>query len=236
MITHLERYVLKVDGKLYYPTGWHHNRPIYFINGRFIYPIGGGTAMFAPFMRRFRFYNTGTETGATPIAAEDININPNVDSDFQGQYRALIEETGGSDGSANDDWRLTYDKNGGGGTILTTTDSGDGIRAILAGLTEDGATTDRATGISNPGAGSFIAGLQVGDGFGENLLLTGSNFTEFVFGFEIIAANVADLDFFDFELDRPNSLVSDIIGRLTVAKTGGAVTEVQLLMAQYQPG
>jgi len=39
--------------------------------GRKVPVICGATAMFAPFMRRFRFYNTGTETGATPIAAED---------------------------------------------------------------------------------------------------------------------------------------------------------------------
>jgi len=189
--------------------------------------------MFTPHLQRFRWYGTGTETGATPLAAEDININPNVDSDFQCQYRILVEETANADGGTGDDWRFTYNKNGAGENTLTTTDSGDGIRAIAAGLSDQGATTDRATGISNPGGGSFVAGLQIADGLGDDMQLTANNFTEHVAGIEIIASNVVDTDFFDIALDRPNSLVINITGRLTVAKAGAAPVIPQIPRRQF---
>ena len=179
-------------------------------------------AMFTPHFNASRFYNDdGGEAGSTQIAAQDTNINPNVDSDFAFQFRARIDETGGADGTTMDDYQVQYDKNSTGFVDLTTTDSGDGIRAVAAGLTNDNATTNRSSDpISDPGSGVFVDGEQSTDGLVDNMLLTNANFTEHVYGIELVSANVANNDTFDFQLSTPGAIVNNVVPRVTVVKTG----------------
>ena len=181
------------------------------------------SAMFTPHFTAYRFYNDdGGEAASTQIAAQDTDISPNVDADFQFQFRALIEETGGADGSVMDDYQVEVDKNSTGFVDLTTTDVG-GVRAVAAGLTNDNATTNRASDpITDPGAGSFVAGEQSTDGQVDDRLLTNSNFTEHVYGVELVSANVANGDTFDFRFRTPNSLVNIVTARVTVVKAAAA--------------
>ena len=181
------------------------------------------SAMFTPHFTAYRFYNDdGGEAASTAIAAEDTDINPNVDADFQYQFRALIEETGNSDGTTMDDYQVEVDKNSTGFVDLTTTDVG-GVRAVDAGLTNDAVTTNRASEpISDPGAGSFVDGEQSNDGQVDNRQLTSGNFTEHVYGVEFVAANVANGDTFDFRFASPSAIVNIVTARATVVKTAVA--------------
>lgn len=179
-------------------------------------------AMFTPVVNAFRFYDSDAgEAASAPLANQDIDITVDVDGgNVALQYRVRVDETGSADGSTMDDYQANYDKNSGGVTALTTTDSGDGIHAVAAGLTNDAATTDRGTnGISNPGSGSFVAGEQSDDGLVDDMQLTADNFTEHAYGIEIIAANVSDGDVFDLSITGVAALVDNTTPRITIQKS-----------------
>lgn len=179
-------------------------------------------AMFTPHVNAFRFYDDDAgEAASAPLANQDIDITVDVDGgNVALQFRIRVDETGGADGTTMDDYQVQYDKNTVGPVNLTTTDSGDGIHAVAAGLTNDAATTDRGTnGISNPGAGSFVAGEQSDDGLVDNRMLTASNFTEHAYGVEIIAANVSNGDTFDLSISTPAAIVDNTTPRITIQKS-----------------
>ena len=184
------------------------------------------TAMFTPHFNAWRFYDDdGGEAASTQLEAQDTNHSFNVDSDNALQLRCRVDETGGADGSTMDDYQLQYEKNNGGTFVdLTTTDGGDGIRAVAAGLTNTDPTTNRSSDpISDPGSGSFVAGEQCADGLCLDIQLTASNFTEHVWGVEFVSANVANNDTFDFRIRPPNAMVQNVEPRVTVVKTSAAL-------------
>lgn len=184
--------------------------------------LAGGA--FTPDLKAFRFYEDDAgEAASTALAAQDIDISPNVDSDVAVQLRIRVDETGAIAGAGTDDYQLQYDKNSGGFVNLTTTDTGTGIRAVLAGLTNDAVTTNRGTEGISDGSGSFVAGEQSSDGLIDDRQLTASNFTEHVYGVEFVSSNVANNDTFDFELSTPVGIVNTLTPRATMVKTGGAV-------------
>ena len=121
---------------------------------------------------------------------------------------------------STDDYRLDFDKNVGGFVIIPTIDTGAGVSAAVAGLTNDNNTTNRTTNGIADGTGSFDAGLQITDGIG-NFTLNASNYTEIAFGIKLYAINLANLDTIDFELGRPNAMVNTIIPRITISKSAG---------------
>lgn len=179
-------------------------------------------AMFTPHFNASRFYDDDAgEAVSTPLAAQDTDITVNVDGgNVALQFRGRIDETGGASGTTMDDYQAQYSKNAAAAADLTTTDSGDGIRAVAAGLTNDNATTNRATdGISDPGSGSFDAGEQSDDGVVDNMQLTSGNFTEHAHGVEIVAANVADGDTFDLDFRTPSAIVNNVTARITIEKS-----------------
>lgn len=181
------------------------------------------TAMVAPDFNAFRFYDDDAgEAASTQLAAQDTNHSINVDSNAAFQLRLRVDEAGGADGDAMDDFPVLYSKNSAGFVSLTGTDSGDGIRSVAAGLTNGNVTTNRSSDpISDPGSGSFISGEQSDDGSFDNFQFTNGNFTEFAMGVELVTANVADADTFDFELGgKINN--NNVVPRMTVVKSGGA--------------
>lgn len=193
--------------------------------------------MFTPHFNAFRFYDdSGGEAASTALAAEDTNISVDVSSgNVSIQFRARIDETGGASGSSMDDYTVQYDKNGVGNVDLSATDPGAGIHGVDAGLTNDGATTDRASEpISNPGAGSFVAGEQSNDGVVDDMALTSGDFTEHVWGIELVAANVADTDFFDLTLRTPSGVVNNVTARVTIIKTGGGGLSIPVAINSYR--
>jgi len=180
----------------------------------------GESATFTPDLKAFRFYDDDAgEAASTALAAQDIDISPNVDSDTSIQLRLRVDETGAVAGAGTDDYQLQYDKNSGGFVNLTTTDTGTGIRAVLAGLTNDAVTTNRASEGISDGSGSFVAGEQSSDGLIDDRQLTASNFTEHVYGVEFVSSNVANNDTFDFELSTPVGIVNTETPRATIVKT-----------------
>ena len=183
------------------------------------------SAMFTPNFNAFRFYDDdGGEAASTQLAAQDTNHSINADSDVAFQLRVRVDEVGGVAGTSMDDFSILYSKNSGIFIQVPTTDSGDGIRAVAAGLTNDNATTDRSTSpISNPGGGSFVAGEQSDDGIVDDHTLTASDFTEHAYGIEFLTANVADADTFDFEIGGKISN-NNVVPRMTIVKSGGAQT------------
>lgn len=183
-------------------------------------------AMFTPHFNAWRSYDSdGGEAASTALAAQDTAADVDVSSgDKAFQLRARVDETGGASGSTMDDYRIEYEKNDSATWVaLSTTDTGDGIRAVAAGLTNDAATTDRSSEpIGNPGSGSFVAGEQSDDAVVDNMQLTANNFTEHVYGVEIVAANVADGDTFDFRFAAASNVTNNVEPRVDVVKSAGA--------------
>ncbi len=182
--------------------------------------------MFTPHLNASRFYDDdGGEAASTQLAAQDTNVIINVDGGNQPfQFRVRVDETGGADGTTMDDYDVEYEKNDSATWVaLTTIDNGDGIRAVAAGLTNDAATTDRSSDpISNPGSGTFDPGEQSDDGMVDDMQLTSGNFTEHAYGIELVAANVADADTFDFRFSAASGIVNNVEPRVTVDKAAAA--------------
>lgn len=181
-------------------------------------------AMFTPHFNASRFYDDDAgEAASAALAAQDTAGDVDVSSGNKAfQFRARIDETGNADGSTMDDYGVEYEKNDSTTWVaLTTTDNGDGIRAVAAGLTNDAATTNRSSEpISDPGAGSFVDGEQSSDGVVDDLQVTASNFTELAYGAEIVAANVADGDTFDFRFSSASGVTNNVEPRVDVVKAG----------------
>lgn len=94
------------------------------------------------------------------------------------------------------------------------------VEESASALTDGAATTNRATnGISDPGAGVFVVGVQeANDGLIANHQLTGGDFTEHVWGLTLIAADLADADTLDFRLLLNGSpITATVTPRITVA-------------------
>lgn len=183
-------------------------------------------AMFTPRLDAYRLYDSDAgEAASTPLENEDVAHDLNVDAGNKTiQVRVLIQETGGADGTTMDDFTLQYNKNGTGLTNVPTSDTGAGISAATAGLTNDDPTTNRGTNGITDGSGSFVAGEQSTDGIVDDLQLTASNFTELVFGVTFYKANVANNDSFVFSVDMTNKATDAVSPTVTIDKTPPSVT------------
>jgi len=115
----------------------------------------------------YRFYEDGTEAGATAIAAQNTNITRDVTSDSSLLLRMRIQNDAVSNGVSTDDWKLQYEKNDSGtwndfeDSVGGTTDtyyfnaSDAGPTDTLGVYTNDanaynGNTTDYAVGNLDP--------------------------------------------------------------------------------------
>jgi hypothetical protein len=134
-----------------------------------------------------------------------------------------IDETGGAAGASTDDYALEISKNSGGYAAITASSSN--VKADTGSTLSDGsATTNRATeGISDPGAGSFVAGEQeAGNGVVEDRQLTADNFTEHVFALTAVRADVVSYDTLDSRVTLNGGapgMTNTVIPRITVYKT-----------------
>lgn len=207
---------------------WINRIPHYVVGGKLVpVPIRGGVAMFDPEFTRFRFYeDDNDEANSTPLENQDVDHSLNVDSDVEIQLRMFAQNRQAA--GSTDDWELDYDKNiAAAFAIVPTSDGGDGIAAAAAGLTNDNATTNRTTNGIADGTGSFDAAVQVTDASGS-VTLNASNYTEIVYGLKFFTINVSNNDTFDFEFGRPNAMVNTIVPRITISKTGAAVTDIEM--------
>ena len=180
------------------------------------------SATFDPDFDAFRFYEDGTESGSTPIAAQDTDVAVDVTGgDVQAHLRTRIQETGGAAGAATDDSGLEYSKNSGGWTAITASSS-DVKADTASGLTADAATTNRGTNGISDGTGSFVAGEQEEtNGVIENHQLTASNFTEHVWALTLVSADLADGDTIDFRIALncgAPGMTNTSVPRITIGK------------------
>jgi hypothetical protein len=179
--------------------------------------------------RAFRFYEDGSESGSSAVDSQDTNINRQTDSDSNLALRLSVQETANSGGASTDDWQLQYSKNGGAYTDVTGSSSN--VKGYNSGsLTDAGATTNRATnGISDPGTGSFVAGLISEDGLLDNHQLTAANYTEHLFSLTIIAADTAAGDTLDFRIlykGAATNMTYSVTPRITITKSGPTTDDV----------
>ncbi len=181
---------------------------------------------FVPTFAAFRLYEDGTESGSSPIEAQDTDTTGrDVSSDSQVQLRVRLDETGAGtvDGETTDDWRLEYRLNGGGSWVAITGSSA-AVQSDTTGssLSDGSATTDRSTNGISAGTGSFIAGEQEhGNGGLDNHQLTGDNHTEHVWGLLLISAGLANNDALTFRVTLNGSnIAADVVPSITVSKGG----------------
>lgn len=175
-----------------------------------------------PTAAAFRFYDDDAgEAASTPLANQDTNVTINVDAGnvpFQLRYR--IQNAAAVAGAATDDYALQRSHNGGAyATINGTTTA---ILAAAAGLTNDAASTNRATNGITDGTGSFVAGEQSSDGIVDNWALTASNFTELVWGGTVVAADVSNGQTITFRVSFNGGtpgMTNSVTPTITVQKT-----------------
>lgn len=145
-----------------------------------------------PVAAAYRFYDDDAgEAASTPLANQDTNVTISVDAGnvpFQLRYR--IQNAAAVAGAATDDYALQRSHNG--GAYATINGATTAVLASASGLTNDNATTNRATNGITDGTGSFVAGEQSSDGIVDNWSLTASNFSELVWGGTVVAADVSN--------------------------------------------
>lgn len=186
-------------------------------------------AMFTNNFNAFRFYDdSGGEAASAQLAAQDVNITVNLDGgDVDIQFRARVDEVGGADGTTMDDYGVEVDKNATSFVALPTSDTGTGIFAVAAGLTNDAATTNRSSDpISDPGGGAFVAGEQSDDGIVDDMQITASDFTEHAYGLRLVAADLVDGDFFDLQFSNSSVSNNNVTPRITIEKSGALTQDV----------
>ena len=170
--------------------------------------------MATPVQQYFRFYEDGTESGSTAIAAQNTNITRDAASNSNLLLRISVTESDGVSGAATDDWQLQYSLNGGSYTNITTSSS------VVKGfdstnLTDGGATTQR---LSSNGV-TWIAGKIAEDGLVDNHQLTSLNATEYLFTLTIISADVSHNNTIDFRLLLNGSDFTSFGGTYAVTPT-----------------
>lgn len=193
--------------------------------------------VFDPDFNKWRFYNDGTESGATVKENEDTNhTTPDLTADYQIQLRARIQENGAGtlSGAATDDYGLEYSLNAGAYTAVTA--SSTHVQADTgSSLTDGGSTTNRLTA----GSGSFVAGEQESaNGVVEDHQLTGDNYTEHVWGLKVIETAVSNGDTIDFRITLNGGapgMTNTVTPRITVTKTVPFAADVDYF-AFYEDG
>ena len=184
------------------------------------------SAEFVPTFAAFRLYEDGTESGSSPIEAQDTDTTGrDVNSDSQVQLRVRIDETGSGDGATSDDWRLEYRLNGGGSWIIITGASAAIQSDPGSSLSDGSLTTDRSTNGISAGPGSFVAGEQEhGDGQLLDRQLTADNHTEHVWGILLISSALSNNDALTFRVTLNGSnITAGVVPSITVSKTAAGV-------------
>ena len=144
----------------------------------------------------YRFYEDGTESASTAIAAANTDITRDLTSDSNLQLRIGVIDDNNFANPSTDDWQLQYNKNNAGWTNVGT---GAVVGYNSASLTEGGATTDRLS------ISGFEAGKISEDGEVNDDSISAGAATEYLFSITVVAASVADGDVIDFRIIRNGS-------------------------------
>lgn len=178
--------------------------------------------VFSPNANAFRFYDDDAgEAASTPLANQDTNVSINVDGGnvaFQLRYR--VQNTTAVAGATTDDYELQRSPNA--GAYATITGATLAVITSTSGLTNDNATTNRATNGITDGTGVFVAGEQCTDGVLDNHQLTASNFVEHVWGGTVVAADLSNGDTIDFRVSLNGGapgMTNSVTPRITIQKS-----------------
>jgi len=158
----------------------------------------------------FRFYEDGTESGSTAIAAQDTNITRDTTATPKLHIRIRIQETNGfEEFSGGVTFKILVSKNG---AAYSTLDVSDWSNDASSGLNDDNATTNRL----GAGSGSFYAGMQEeGSTIGQTLsfgTLQASNYTEIVWALQATGAGAfINGNTYDFRVITPTRNNSALI-------------------------
>lgn len=185
-----------------------------------------------PELEAYRWYGTGTQSGAAALAAQDTALDLDVSGgDVIVVLRVRVQERGGTHGATTDDWVLQVNAKGEGWLNLID-QGGDGVYAPFggSGLTDGGATTSRLSA----GSGSFIAGIQEGmDGAFDNYQLTADNYTEHVIAVYFYEPELNHGDIFQFRITRNGvAITSDVIPTVNIIIPSGS--SIPPKMHQYR--
>ena len=177
------------------PIGYHRD-------GRPIWPIAGGTNVFAITARAYRWYADGTETGATALAAENTALSTDDAAILVLRYGVQESGAGTAQGATTDDYQLQYKLNAGAFTDVTT--SSAVCRGYTsANLTDAAATTQRLSS----GTGAFVAGeIAETDGLLTDWRLTADNFSELLYAVQLQAGDLVAGDAVTFRVLRNGSV------------------------------
>jgi hypothetical protein len=148
-------------------------------------------------LKAFRFYEEGSESGSTAIAAQDTNITRDDALAPNFHLRFGVQNTTASAGDVNSKFFLWYRKNA--GSWAAVTDSTTNVQGVAsAGLTNGASnTTQRLAGLT----GTFEAGDSLDDpgnlSIQAELLASGN--TEHVVSLHLIAADLVGNDELEFK-------------------------------------
>lgn len=190
---------------------------------------------FVPRIDHYAWYEDGSESGSSIVGSEDNAPTRNNDSDSPIHLRLLIAETGAGSagGMATDDWQLQYDVNSAGSWAdVNAASSRVQTDTSPATVSDTDATTDRGTnGLTNPGSGSFVAGIvEAGDGEITNHELTADNFTEHLWALILVSADNSDTDTIDFRVQLNGTEIADNVGPSIVIDKAAVVATRRVIM------
>jgi hypothetical protein len=176
--------------------------------------------------RAWRLYADGTESGSSPLQAENTTDDLDVTSgDVQFHLRYSVQENGSgtASGAATDDWQLQFNIDTLGWNPVTAASTGI-IADTGATPSDTSATTNRSTNGISDGTGTFIASeVEAGNGEITDWQLTGDNFTEMLFCLKAVSAGLSGGESIDFRLlynGSPTvSIDNDVTPNVTISKT-----------------
>lgn len=174
----------------------------------------------------FRFYEDGTESGSTAIAAQDANITRDAaETDSVVLLRIRIQETGGISGVATDDYLLQYKVNTNAWQLVGSINQGVvEVESYQSGNLTDGAATTNRLGA---GSGSFVAGKIDMSNPLDDLQITASNYTELLYSIILNSFYLVNGDVIQFRVLR-NSIelkTYSVTPQITVGAGAAADTD-----------
>jgi hypothetical protein len=132
----------------------------------------------------------------------------------------MVQETGGANGNATDDYHIEYRVDGGGWVAVAAASLR--VQAYPSSqLTDAGVTTNRAVdGLTDPGAGIFVQGEQEeGNGVIDDRFISANNFSEHVFAIILIALDNTHGELIEFRLIvTPGVIHQDVTPGITIHK------------------
>jgi len=160
----------------------------------------------------------GNESGATAYSSENNSVNPTITTDLSLSYRVAVECAVASGGSS-DVWQLQVSKNGGSYTDVTTSSSG--IKAYDSSYLTNGGSTTAQLGTPDTILYTFAAG-KISETGSTTYQILANAYTEFLFPFTVVYADVSNGDTFDFRVVVNSTVLNSYNHtlRITVTKAG----------------